>query len=72
MIIPSISTREHEVLNLIAWEHNSKDIAQKLFITEHTVLSHRKNLLLKMDVKNTAGLVRRGFELGLLQVANII
>jgi len=66
-MISQISKRELEVLRLVAFEHNTKQIAQRLFISNHTVLSHRKNLLLKMDVKNTAGLVRRGFELGHLK-----
>ena len=64
-----ISPREEQILKLIAWELNSKEIAQALFISESTVLSHRKNLLSKMDVKNTAGLVRRGFEYGYLRIA---
>ena len=63
-----ISSREQEVLELIAYEHNSKEIAQQLFISEHTVISHRKNLISKLDVRNTAGLVRRAFEIGLLKV----
>ena len=62
-----ISKREREVLRLISFEMNSREIADHLFISPHTVLSHRKNLLLKMDAKNTAGLVRKGFEKGLLQ-----
>ncbi len=67
-----ISAREREILSLIAYERNSKEIAQELYISEHTVLSHRKNLMLKMDVKNTAGLVRKAFEVGLLQLNALI
>ena len=62
----SISPREQEVLYLIAYELNSKEIAQELYISEHTVLTHRKNLLIKMEARNAAGLVRRGFEAGIL------
>ena len=61
-----ISPREREVLHLIAYENTAKEIAQKLYISNHTAISHRKNLMQKLSVKNTAGLVRRGFELGLL------
>ena len=61
-----ISNREQEVLRLIAYENTSKEIASQLFISHHTALSHRKNLMEKLEVKNTAGLIRRGFELGLL------
>lgn len=67
----SISNRELQVLHLVAYEHSTKEIAKELYISEHTVISHRKNLLLKMDAKNTAGLVRRGFEQGLLQVEGV-
>ncbi len=63
-----ISPRELEVLTLVAKEHNTKEIASVLYLSEHTVISHRKNLLLKMNAKNTAGLIRRAFELGLLQI----
>ena len=65
-IMNHITTREQEILHLIAWEHNSKEIAKELFISEHTVQSHRKNLMYKLDVKNTAGMIRKAFEIGIL------
>lgn len=65
-----ITTREQEVLTLIAYENTSQQIAVQLYISNHTVISHRKNLLEKLDVKNTAGLIRRAFELGFLKVSN--
>lgn len=61
-----ISNREQEVLRLIAFENTSKEIAVQLYISYHTADSHRKNLMEKLEVKNTAGLIRRAFELGLL------
>ncbi len=64
-----ISKREQEVLHLIAHENSTKMIAEELYISEHTVISHRKSLLAKLEAKNTAGLVRRGFELNILRVA---
>lgn len=64
----SISKREKEVLHLIAWENTSQEIAAQLFISNHTAITHRKHLLEKLMVKNTAGLVRRAFELGLLPI----
>ena len=67
-----ISNREREVLHLIAFENTSKEIAAQLYISNHTALSHRKNLMEKMNVKNTAGLIRKGFELGILSVASTI
>ncbi len=68
MYIQPISTREQEVLQLIAYEYRTEDIADKLYITANTVQTHRRNLLYKLDVRNTAGLVRRGFELGYLHL----
>jgi len=64
----SITDREKEILRLIAYEYTAKQIARALFISEHTAVTHRKNLIIKLDAQNTAGLVRRGFELGLLSV----
>ena len=62
----TLSHRESEVLHLIAYEHTNQDIASKLYISHHTVDSHRKTMQQKLRVKNTAGLIRRAFELGLL------
>jgi len=64
----NISLREQEVLRLIAYENTNDEIAAKLYISNQTVKTHRKNLLEKLSVKNTAGLVRRSFELGLLSL----
>ena len=54
-----ISTREREVLELIANGSSSKEIAARLFISNHTVISHRKNLIVKFQVKNTAHLIKK-------------
>lgn len=56
--IPVLSTREKEVLVLIADGLTNPQIAAKLFISMHTVDSHRKNLLTKFGVNNTAGLIK--------------
>ncbi|MFT6808616.1 MAG: DNA-binding CsgD family transcriptional regulator [Saprospiraceae bacterium] len=65
-----VSTREKEVLSLIAYEFTSNEIAQKLFMSIHKAISHRQNLMAKFGVRNTAGLIRRGFELGYIQLCN--
>jgi len=65
-----ISNRELEVLNLISHSYSTVEIAQELFISPETAKTHRKNLLTKMDVKNSAGLVRRAFETGILKLGN--
>ena len=56
--IPVITRREKEVLLLIAEGLTNHEIAEKLFISTTTVDTHRKNLLSKFEVKNTATLIR--------------
>ena len=65
----NITNREKEVLHLIAYEHSSKEIAQQLFLSYETVNSHRKNIMIKLGVSNTAGMIRAAFEQRLLEVA---
>lgn len=64
--IPVITRREKEVLELIADGLTNGEIAQKLFISTTTVDSHRKNLLAKFEVKNTAALIKMAAQLQLL------
>jgi DNA-binding NarL/FixJ family response regulator len=56
--VPVLSSREKEVLQLIADGMTNPQIASKLFISLHTVDSHRKNLLTKFAVNNTANLIK--------------
>ena len=56
--VPVLSSREKEVLQLIADGFTNPQIATKLFISLHTVDSHRKNLLTKFAVNNTASLIK--------------
>ena len=56
--IPAITRREKEILGLIAEGFTNPEIASKLFVSSTTVDSHRKNLLAKLNVKNTASLIR--------------
>ncbi len=64
----TLTKREIEVLELISLEYTSAEIAREMYISKHTAISHRKNLLSKLDAKNTAGLVRRAFERGILSL----
>lgn len=61
-----LSKREKEILSLVVEEYTAQEIAAKLFISQHTVNTHRKNLLSKLGVKNTAGLVKYTIINGLL------
>jgi DNA-binding NarL/FixJ family response regulator len=56
--IPVLSKREKEILQLITEGLTNAEIAEKLFISHFTTETHRKNLLAKLNVKNTASLVR--------------
>ena len=56
--IPAITRREKEILILIAEGFTNPEIAGKLFVSSTTVDSHRKNLLAKLNVKNTASLIK--------------
>lgn len=51
-----LTSREKEVLRLIALGHTNKTIAEKLFISSHTVISHRKNITEKLGIKSIPGL----------------
>ena len=64
--LPVLSRREKEILELIAEGYTNPQIAEKLFISQFTVDSHRKNLLAKLNVKNTASLIRFAVEQKLL------
>lgn len=63
---PILTKREKEVLGLIAEGLTNQQIADKLFISVDTVDSHRKNLYNKLEVKNTATLIRYAIEHELL------
>ena len=65
--IPKLTRREQEILNLIAQEFTTNEIAEKLFISVKTVETHRSHLIQKLEVRNTAGLVRIAIEKGLLK-----
>ena len=66
-MIPHISKRELQVLNLISHAYSSVEISEMLFLSPETIKSHRKSLMNKLSAKNAAGLVRKGFEYKLLQ-----
>jgi len=61
-MIGPITQREKQVLELISFGQTTNEIANHLYLSAHTVISHRKNLLIKMDARNVAGLIRKAFE----------
>lgn len=52
-----ISVREAEIIRLVAEGFTNKEIADKLFLSAHTVTTHRKNIMAKLGINNTAGMV---------------
>lgn len=63
---PLLTRREKEILILIADGLTNNEIAKKIFLSSHTVDSHRKNLFIKFDVNNVALLIKKASQAGLL------
>jgi len=63
----SLSPREQQVMRLLAQGISTKMVAEKLFISPKTVANHRANIMTKLDIHNSAGLVRYAALLGLLE-----
>ncbi|MDY7394446.1 response regulator transcription factor [Aureibaculum sp. 2210JD6-5] len=56
VLINSLTRREYQILKLIAQQYTTREIGDTLGISESTVETHRKNLIKKVNVKNTVGL----------------
>jgi len=65
--LTKLTDREKEVLTLIAQENTTNEIAEKLFLSKHTIESYRKNLISKLNVKNVVGLTKYAIKLGLVE-----
>ncbi len=61
-----VTRREKEILQMIVDEFTNQEIADKLYLSLRTVENHRNNLLQKLKVKNTAGLVKIAIQEGLV------
>ncbi|MCB0476372.1 MAG: response regulator transcription factor [Flavobacteriaceae bacterium] len=55
-LINALTRREYQILKLIAQQYTTKEISEALHISESTVETHRKNLIRKVNVKNSVGL----------------
>jgi DNA-binding CsgD family transcriptional regulator len=62
----SLSKRELEIITLMAAGYNSKYIADKLFISFHTVNTHRQKMIEKTSTRNTGGLIQFAMYHGLI------
>ncbi len=63
----TLTRREKEILQLIAENYSSKEIGERLHMGKRTVDNYRIALLLKLDAKNSAGLVKTAIDLGLIK-----
>lgn len=61
-----LTQREMEVLCLVSEELSNIEISKKLFISPRTVETHKRNMISKLNVKNSIGLVRFAFENGMI------
>src|SRR6478736_41854 len=68
--VADITPREKEVLELVAEGYSTKQIADKLSISIRTVESHRINMLMKLEVSNSAELIRKSIQLKLIKSTN--
>lgn len=62
-----LTKKEKEIIQLIAQENTTEEIAKKLFISKGTIESHRKNIFLKLQVTNVAGLIKKAVYLGVVK-----
>ncbi|HUP11014.1 MAG TPA: response regulator transcription factor, partial [Niastella sp.] len=64
---PNLSQREIEIVELVAQGMTNNSIAKKLFLSIHTVSTHRKNILRKLQVKSASELVIYAIKTGLVE-----
>lgn len=63
-----LTEREKEILQLIVHEKTTKEIADQLCLSEKTIETHRGNIMLKLEVRNIAGMVKKAIMEGLVNV----
>jgi two-component system response regulator NreC len=64
---PRLTSRETEILRLVALGHTNAEIAEMLFLSVRTIDSHRAHIQRKLETRNRAGLVREALARGLLE-----
>jgi len=62
-----LTQREKDILQLIAEELTSQEIADRLFISHRTVENYRLGLMQKLDAKNMVGMIRKAMQMGLVE-----
>ena len=67
-----LSAREVEIVQLVAEGMSNKEIAEKIFLSVHTVTTHRRNIMSKLGVNNTAGLVMFAIRQNLIETSKFL
>lgn len=65
-----LTQREIDVITLIAEEFTTQEIADKLFLSKHTIESYRKKIISKLNVRNLAGLTKYAIKMGYIKSDN--
>ncbi|QNF32225.1 response regulator transcription factor [Adhaeribacter swui] len=65
----NLSSREIEVIRLIAEGKSTAEIAETLFLSPHTINSHRKNILRKLQIKSPVELIIKAMDLGIVKIS---
>jgi DNA-binding NarL/FixJ family response regulator len=66
-VLEILTYREIDIITLIALEYSGKEISEKLFISTNTVETHRKNIMKKLNAKNTISLVKYALKNNLIK-----
>jgi DNA-binding NarL/FixJ family response regulator len=64
--VQTLTSRQREILQLLAEGNSSRAIAERLFLSPRTVETHRANIMARLDVHDTAGLIRHAIKAGLI------
>lgn len=67
-----LSGRELQILHLLSMGLPNGEVGKRLFLAEQTIKTHNRRIFLKLGARDRAHAVRRGFELGLLAVVDIM
>jgi DNA-binding CsgD family transcriptional regulator len=65
-MVKPVTAREREILELISQGFSTKEIAQRLYVSEETVKSHRRHLFTKLSARNSPHLVRKAIISGMI------
>lgn len=63
-----LTERELQILECISQGDTVREIASHLFLSPHTIITYRRNLLRKLDARNGACLIRKAIEYGILEI----